>query len=169
MTNRYISMMDSLYKIGMWLSGISLLVMVTVIPIGIFGRYVMNDGYSWPEPTAIVCMLVFTFVGAAISYRANSHIAVTMLTDRLPVNAKKVCSKISELLMVIISVFILYYGYSLCAEMWDQPVAEFPIITEGMKYLPLPIGSFLTLLFVIEKLLFGSQAERKIVALGNTG
>jgi TRAP-type C4-dicarboxylate transport system permease small subunit len=29
-------------------------------------------------------MVTFTFIGAAVSYRAGSHIAVNMLTDRLP-------------------------------------------------------------------------------------
>lgn len=168
-TNRYILAMDWVYRVGMWFSGISLLIMVLIIPIGIFGRYVMNSGYSWPEPVAIICMVTFTFIGTAISYRAGSHIAVTMVTDKLPEPAKKFFALISELLMVAISLFILFYGYSLCAEMWTQPIAELPAITEGMKYLPLPIGSFITLLFIIERILFGPQTARPLVMLGNAG
>lgn len=169
MENGYILVMDWLYKISMWIAGISLLVMVTVIPIGIFGRYVLNSGYSWPEPVSIICMIIFTFVGAAVSYRAGSHIAVSMLTDRLSGEMKKICNIIAELLMMLICLFILRYGSTLCIEMWDQPIAEFPIITEGIKYLPLPIGSAITLLFVIERLFLGSQAERPIVQRGNAG
>ena len=79
----YSSVMDFLYRVSMWIAGIALLVMVAIIPIGIFARYVLNNALSWPEPVAILCMVTFTFIGAAVSYRAGSHIAVSMVTDRL--------------------------------------------------------------------------------------
>jgi hypothetical protein len=47
-------------------------------------RYVLGVGAQWPEPIAILLMVIFTFIGAAAAYRAGGHIAVTMLTDRLP-------------------------------------------------------------------------------------
>ena len=59
-------------------------VMVLVIPVQVAARKWFDSGLSWPEPAALVCMIVFTFIGAAAAYRAGSHIAVTMLTDRLP-------------------------------------------------------------------------------------
>ncbi|KAG6336563.1 hypothetical protein ID866_2538 [Astraeus odoratus] len=83
--------MDRLYLLAMAVAGVSLLVMTIVIPIGIFSRYVLNRGESWPEPVAIICMVTFTFIGAAVSYRAGSHIAVNMLTDRLPASLQKLC------------------------------------------------------------------------------
>ena len=79
----YSSVMDFLYRVSMWIAGIALLVMVAIIPIGIFARYVLNNALSWPEPVAILCMVTFTFIGAAVSYRAGSHIAVSMVIDRL--------------------------------------------------------------------------------------
>ena len=78
MSELYLKWMDRLYLFAMGVAGVSLLVMTIVIPIGIFSRYVLNRGESWPEPIAIICMVTFTFVGAAVSYRAGSHIAVSM-------------------------------------------------------------------------------------------
>lgn len=168
MSRSYISLMDFLYRFSIWLSGFALLVMTAVIPVGIFARYVLNAGLSWPEPVAIICMVTFTFVGAAVSYRSCSHIAVSMMTDRLSEPMKKVCSVLTDLMMLAISLFILYYGYNLCLELWEQPVAEFPILTAGETYLPLPIGSFITLLFIIERIFFGPQNHRPVVMLGNS-
>ena len=54
MDERYSSVMDIIYRISMWIAGIALLVMVAVIPVGIFARYVMNSALSWPEPVAIL-------------------------------------------------------------------------------------------------------------------
>ena len=169
MAERYSTLMDILYRISMWIAGLALLIMVAIIPVGIFARYVMNSALSWPEPVAIICMVTFTFIGAAVSYRAGSHIAVSMMTDRLSEPLRKICFFVAELMLMAISVFILWYSGVLCAELWEQPVAEFPLFTAGQSYLPLPIGSAITLLFIIEKMLFGAQYHRPVVMSGSSG
>lgn len=168
MVSGYHFLMDILYRCAMWLAGIALLLMVAVIPIGIFARYVMNSALSWPEPIAILCMVTFTFIGAAVSYRAGSHIVVAMVTDRLPPAAKKFAALLSDLMMMAISLFILWYSLNLCSELWQQPVAEFPLLTAGQTYLPLPLGSALTLLFILEQIIAGPQHQRPVVMLGNS-
>jgi len=160
--------MDILYRLSMWVAGLALLVMVAIIPVGIFARYVLNSALSWPEPVAIICMVTFTFIGAAVSYRAGSHIAVSMMTDRLSEPLRKVCFLLADLMLMAISLFILWYSATLCAELWEQPVAEFPLFTAGESYLPLPIGSAITLLFIVEKMLFGAQYHRPVVMLGSS-
>lgn len=159
MLHGYQRLMDILYLFAMWLAGIALLLMVAVIPVGIFARYVMNSALSWPEPVAIMCMVAFTFIGAAVAYRSGSHIMVAMVTDRLPPALKKFSALLANLMMLAISLFIL----------WQQPVAEFPLLTAGQTYLPLPLGSALTVLFVLEQILAGPQAHRQVVQLGNAG
>ena len=67
--------------------------MSIIIPIGVFMRYVLGFGAQWPEPIAILLMVVFTFVGAAAAYRAGGHIAVAMFTDLL---AARRCSASSR-------------------------------------------------------------------------
>ncbi|MNY42947.1 hypothetical protein D3C86_1778750 [compost metagenome] len=69
--------------------------------------------------------------------------------------------------MLLISALIFWYSLLLCIELWEQPVAEFPILTSGESYLPLPVGSAIMILFVIERLLFGSQENRPVVLIGN--
>ena len=169
MTPFYIKWMDRLYLLAMFVAGFSLLIMTVVIPIGIFSRYVLNRGESWPEPIAIICMVPFSFVGAAVSYRVNSHIAVNMLTDRISPAMQRLCAKVVDLLMLSISGLMFWYSAVLCIDLWDQPVAEFPILTSGESYLPLPVGSAIIILFVIERLLFGSQENRPVVLIGNHG
>ncbi|MGS3505238.1 TRAP transporter small permease [Citrobacter koseri] len=164
----YSSVMDLFYRISMWVAGLALLIMVAVIPVGIFARYVMNSALSWPEPVAILCMVTFTFVGAAVSYRAGSHIAVSMVTDRLSEGAQRICFIVADLMLMAVSLFILWYGSLLCYDLWEQPVAEFPLLSAGRIYLPLPVGSAITLLFIIEKIFRGSQYQRPVVMLGST-
>ena len=50
----------------------SALVAITlIIPFGVFMRYVMNNPQSWPEPAAVLLMVMFSFLGGAAVYRAT--------------------------------------------------------------------------------------------------
>lgn len=154
---------DTLYRGCIWIAGLSILAMSLIIPWGIFARYVLGAGSSWPEPVAILLMVVFTFIGAAASYRAGAHMAVAMLTDRLPAQQRQWLALLVQVLMVLICVFMTFYGAKLCVTTWNQYLASLPGVRVGMAYAPIPIGGVLTLVFVVEKLLLGDQSQRKVV------
>lgn len=164
----YSRLMDAVYLLCMLIAAVALLLMVTVIPVGIFARYVMNDALSWPEPVAIVCMIIFTFIGAPVGFRAGTHISVSMVTDRLSPRGQKIAALLSNLLMLAACLVIFQASYALCEAMWYQPQASLPAVTFGVMYLPIPVGALLTILFVIERLLCGEQSERPLVSLGGT-
>ena len=65
---------DHVYLACMWLSGLAIALMSVIIPWGIFTRYVLGTGSQWPEPIAIPLMVMFTFLGSAVVYRARAHI-----------------------------------------------------------------------------------------------
>ena len=44
-----------------------------------------------------------------------------------------------------------------------QSISEVPWLPVGATYASLPVGAAVTLLFVVERLLFGSQARRAVV------
>jgi TRAP-type C4-dicarboxylate transport system permease small subunit len=131
----------------------------------VFTRYVLGTGSQWPEPIAILLMMVFTFIGAAAAYRAGAHIAVTMLTDALPASLQRAAGLVVDLLMMLVSLFVVYYGTRLCIETMGQSIAELPGLPVGVTYASLPIGSAITLLFAIERRVFGAQDHRPIVQI----
>jgi TRAP-type C4-dicarboxylate transport system permease small subunit len=159
----YIRLMDRLYLACIWVAGAAIVMMSLIIPWGVFTRYLLGTGSQWPEPIAILLMMVFTFIGAAASYRAGAHIAVEMITMALPPALKKVCALLVHLLMVAVCLFVMFYGARLCLETWGQAVVELPWLPVGATYSPLPIGSAVTLLFVLEHVIFGSQAQRPLM------
>ncbi|WNW11900.1 TRAP transporter small permease [Pseudomonas sp. DTU_2021_1001937_2_SI_NGA_ILE_001] len=154
---------DALYSACIWIAGLSILAMSLIIPWGIFARYVLGTGSSWPEPVAILLMVVFTFVGAAASYRAGAHMAVAMVTDRLEPGLRHATALLVQLLMLGVCLYMTYYGTRLCMTTWNQFLASLPGVRVGMTYAPIPIGGVLTLIFVLEKLILGDQSQRKVV------
>ncbi|MEO8526396.1 MAG: TRAP transporter small permease [Caldimonas sp.] len=155
--------LDALYLAAIWSAGLAIFLMSLIVPWGVFTRYVLGTGSQWPEPIAILLMMVFTFIGAAAAYRANAHIAVDMFTMRLPPALQRICALLVDALMAVVCLFVVFYGTRLCIETWHQSIAELDWLPVGLTYAAIPIGSFLTLLFVLERMWLGPQAHRPVV------
>ena len=159
----YVRAMDRLYLAAMWAGGVAIVAMSLIIPWGVFTRYVLGTGSQWPEPIAILLMMVFTFIGAACAYRAGGHIAVAMITERLPKPLQTLLAWVVDLLMAAVSGFVAWYGTKLCIATWGQSIAELSWLPVGATYASLPLGGALTLLFVIERRFFGDQSRRPLM------
>jgi TRAP-type C4-dicarboxylate transport system permease small subunit len=154
----YRKAMDWAYLVCVWLAGVALVLISAVIPWAVFTRYVLNSAASWPEPTAVLLTIVLTFFGAAACYRLGIHMNVTLGIALLPPRLRKAADLIVELLMAVMALFMLVYGYRLCVATWDNTIAEFPSLRVGVVYSPIPFGGAFTLLFIIEHLWIGRPA-----------
>lgn len=155
--------LDHVYRGCVGAAAVAIILMSLIVPVGVVLRYVFGVGAQWPEPIAILLMLVFTFIGAAAAYRAGGHIAVTMLTERLAPGLQRALGLVIDALMALVCLFVAGYGARLCLETMGQSIAELPWMPVGVTYLPIPLGAALTLLFVLERMAFGSQATRAAV------
>lgn len=155
--------LDVLYLACIWIAGMAIFGMSLIIPMGVFARYVLGFGAQWPEPVAILLMVVFTFIGAAAAYRAGAHIAVAMMTDRISPPWQVACRWAVNVFMLAVSLFMMIYGSKLCIETMGQTLADLPWLPVGISYLPVPLGGLITMVFVLEKMAFGAQTARPVV------
>jgi TRAP-type C4-dicarboxylate transport system permease small subunit len=156
MKQQYIRAMDALHRLCLVVSAMCLVVLALIIPWGVFTRYVLNRGSEWPEPMAILLMIVFSFFSAAMCYRDNLHIAVMAIPDMLESRARLLLGWVAEIGMVTTNLFMVVYGIELVKATWFQVIAEFPILSVGLTYLPIPVGGAITLLFILERLWTGA-------------
>lgn len=147
--------MDALYFVCVALSAASLVAMTTVIPVGVWWRYVLNSALAWPEPFSVLMVVIFTFAAAAACYRAGVHISVLLLADALPGPLRRLVIFLADVSMALLSLFMVVWGTGLVETTWNQVIAEFPSLSVGITYLPIPIGGAVTLLFIIERLWIG--------------
>jgi TRAP-type C4-dicarboxylate transport system permease small subunit len=152
MLAQYVRAMDVLNRACVFVAGVCLVVITVIIPYGVFCRYVLNSAASWPEPMAVLLMIVLSFLSAVVCYREHLHIGVGLLPNALAERGKQVLGWIIELCMLATNVFMLWYGIKLIQVTWYQSIAEFPLVSVGVAYLPIPIGGAITILFVIERL-----------------
>jgi len=152
---RYAQAMEWLYIACIGLAGVVMLVMTIIIPYGVFMRYVMNSPSSWPEPAGILLMVVFSFIGGAAAYRARAHIAVTTLLNALGDKNRKHTEFVAEIAMAIVALFMIKWGVLLVKTTWYNSIAEFPDLSAGVTYMPIPVAGVVMLLFVIERIWCG--------------
>src|SRR5258705_10700276 len=110
MRARYAQAMESLYLACVGISGLALVVITLIIPYGVFMRYAMNSAASWPEPLAVLLMVLFSFVGGAAVYRANLHMAGVALLQAVNERTRKVMRALVDLCMRPTALFMLGYG-----------------------------------------------------------
>ena len=153
MKAQYIRAMDALHRACVIVAGACLVIITIIIPYGVFTRYVLNSASSWPEPLATLLMIVLSFLSAIVCYREYLHIGVGVLPSLLEGKSKQLLGWFLEACMLATNLFMLWWGLKLVHTTWFQVIAEFPIMSVGLSYMPIPIAGGLTALFVIERFL----------------
>ena len=148
-------LMDLLYAMCVVIAGTALVLISAVIPWAVYTRYVLNRAASWPEPMAVLLMIVLTFFGAAACYRVGLHMRVSFFVSLLPERLQRAGALLVELLMGLVALFMVDWGIKLVAATWHNSIADFPDLSVGVTYLPIPLGGAVLLLFIIERLAIG--------------
>src|SRR6516164_905228 len=140
MAGLYRRAMDYLYLLCVLVGGIALVLISAIIPWAVFTRYVLNSAASWPEPLAILLTIVLTFIGAAAAYRLNLHMNVSYFADKLPSPWRQRLDLVVQLLMGLIAMFMVVWGERLVEVTWHNTIPDFPFLSVGVTYLPIPVG-----------------------------
>ena len=152
MKAQYIRLMDVLHRFCVIIAGFCLVLITLIIPWGVFTRYVLNSAASWPEPMAVLAMVWFSFLAAALCYRERLHIGVAVIPMMLTGTRRKAVGWLIEICMMGTNLFMFLWGIKLVNTTWYQSISDFPGYSVGAAYLPVPIGGLITALFVIERL-----------------
>ena len=155
--------MDGLYLLCVIVAGVAFVLISAVIPWAVFTRYVMNSAASWPEPMAVLLTIMLTFIGAAACYRRRQHMHIGYFAGLLPALGQRLSAIAAELAVGAMAVFMAYYGTNLVIATWHNTIGDFPFLSVGITYLPIPVGGVFLLLFVIERLLIGQPPSNEQV------
>jgi TRAP-type C4-dicarboxylate transport system permease small subunit len=147
--------LDALYWGCVVLAGSALVLISAVIPWAVFTRYQLNSAASWPEPFAVLLTIVLTFFGAAACYRQGRHMSIAVFVGMLPDAIRRVVAMLAEMLVGVFAVFMAYYGVKLVMATWYNTIPDFPELSVGVTYLPIPIGGAVLLCFVLERITLG--------------
>jgi len=155
----YTGLMDKLYWLCIGICVVSIVIMTGLIFSGVIMRVGFLMGARFAEPLSIFFAVQLTMYGAAACYRAHVHLRLQVFVKMLPSMAQRVIEIGVHLLMGTIAVLMIVYGASLTQTTWFQSYPEFEYVRVGLVYSAIPGSGFVTLLFVIEAILFRHTEE----------
>ena len=151
-------------KIGRNLAWIAIFLMVIVILLQVFFRYVLNNALPWPDELARFLMLWMTGFIAPSAYRWGGFVSIEMLPKLLP----KFLEHILIISLLVLSLIILLIGFQLGLQhvkigwIFNSSSLKIPLdliggeqkaIKLAWMYMSLPVGIFLLILVNIELIL----------------
>ena len=75
--------------------------MTIVIAWQVFTRYVLNDSPAWSESAALIIMLYFVLLAAAIGVHEKFHLGFRLFVSMLPLRLKRAVFVLGQLLVMV--------------------------------------------------------------------
>lgn len=127
-------------------------------------RYVINMDIAWSLEIVTFLMLWATFLGCAAASARSAHMRVTEIVAMLlPPIGRRWLEIAVNVMTCVVLVLIIWYGVKIAIRTWDQQttVLYWPV---GLLYASMPVGTFLTLIFVGNDLigLITASADRNL-------
>ena len=106
---RFLAAVNSfILSIGRVIAGAAIGIMVIVILIQVFFRYILGNALPWPDEAARFLMLWMTGLIAPSAYRQGGFVSIDMVTEALP----KLIGQTIILVLLIIALAVLLVGFN---------------------------------------------------------
>ncbi|WP_216829146.1 TRAP transporter small permease [Alkalihalobacterium elongatum] len=130
------------------------MIMVVVIAMQVFMRYIMEASLAWSEELARYCFIWLVYLGISYGVKKQRHIKVDVMLLLLRDKGKIILNIVANLLFLGFALFVVYYGYDVASRLlaWGQrsPALQLPM---GLVYMATPIGMGLTIIRLIQQLI----------------
>jgi TRAP-type C4-dicarboxylate transport system permease small subunit len=143
---------SALLWLAKWLAIACLVVMLVIVNVSVFQRYVMNDALPWSEEIAKFVMVWLTFMSAPIGLKIGAHMAIEVLVQSLR-------GRMRQILYILIFAGIISLMYVFVTTGWFLTLnarmqrASTIDVSIFYVYICIPIGSALVASVAFEFLL----------------
>ena len=155
-SSRFISIVE-------WWAVLLLVLMVVLVSLGVFFRYVLSASLVWYDEFASYLLVWLTFYGAVAASYHRRHIGFEVVVNRFMPSTKRILGVVAELFVLGFQIVFFYYGWLLMQKMGDETAVSLPWIKMGWVYSVLPVAGGLMFLISLQRLLdllFGSDTGK---------
>ncbi len=136
-------------KILIALNGTIIVLMVFLILWQICARYILQQPFTTGEESIRLLLIWLAICGGAYGFGSNSHLALDVLTSKLPSNKKiylDICIHILILWFIIMILILGGIKMVLTTTQQVTPALQLPV---SFLYLSLPVGGILSLFYEV--------------------
>ncbi|HLN86552.1 MAG TPA: TRAP transporter small permease [Candidatus Limnocylindrales bacterium] len=146
-----------------WWATFLLVLMVVLVCLGVFFRYVLDASLAWYDEFASYLLVWLTFYGAVSASYHRRHIGFETFIARLVPVTRKRLEIVAEFLVLGFQIVLLYYGWLLTRKMGDETAVSLVWVKMGWVYSVLPISGGLMMLISVQRLLklVGGREQQK--------
>ena len=148
-------------RLGRQLAWIAIGLMVVIILIQVYFRYVLNSALPWPDEAARFLMLWMTGFIAPSAYRWGGFVSIEMLFRMLPSRMVKIVTLMLLMISLLVLVVGLQFGLKHVESGWlfSSSSLKWPLHLIGMEairvklawmYMSLPVGLAIMTLVNVE-------------------
>lgn len=134
---------------------IGLFAIMTVLATAqILIRFILSDfGVTavWTEQLSRYLLVILTFIGAPYAMRTNDNISIRPLLERAPKGLQKGLITLSNALIVVFSLFVIWSVIEVLPRTINVPLSNFRSLTVGYAHIVLAVAFLFVLLYAIEE------------------
>ena len=144
-----------LTRLALIISAAGLVLMTLIIGWQVFARYVLNASPAWSETLALLLMLYYIMLAAAVGVYEEFHLGLKIVFDSAPANIRRHLDIFNNALIAVFGVAMLIYGTQL-AEFTADHVIPTLSISRAFAYWPFAAAGLLISVFALERLLIAA-------------
>ena len=132
-------------------SAVLMLVMLGVVLLGVFYRYVVDSALSWYDEFAGYTLVWLTMYGSVAGLARGKHISFETLVEKLSRGGQRVVEAFVALCVLGFSLVMLVSGWVLVREMAEETSVSLPELKMAWIYSVMPIsGALMVLIGVVQ-------------------
>jgi TRAP-type C4-dicarboxylate transport system permease small subunit len=131
-----------------WIAVLFFIVIFFVAMAQIIMRWVFKNPIVWSEELIRLMFVWICYIGWTMASRNKSHICITALVSKLSPLAQKVMQTFNCFLVILFSVFMVYFGIEMTG-VGSRGMAVTLPINFALVYVSAPIANFIILLYQV--------------------
>lgn len=126
-------------------------VIVTVLVLGVFYRYVLHNALSWTDEVAMLSFSWTVLLAAALLVQESGHVRVELIESALPEWGLAILRRLIQLLVLATGAYMVWTGWDFMMMTVGQtaPATRYPI---WVRNLALPVSGVLIVFFSLLQL-----------------
>jgi TRAP-type C4-dicarboxylate transport system permease small subunit len=100
-------------------------VMVVVVSLQVFMRYLLNSSIGWADEVSRLTFVWSMFLGIPLGVRAGAHIGMELVTARLPQRLRDILARVMAAVAAALLALVAYEAATVAWDQWDEKMASF--------------------------------------------
>ena len=131
---------------------LDMLIIVVMVSLQVFSRYVLNNPTMWSEEVAVFSLVYFTFLGTALAISEKQMLKITILPDALPKDKSILLNIFTNVLSISLLLFVIYFSPNVFITLLNYltPALRIP---KSIVFISVPIGAVLMIMSFVEEIM----------------